>query len=68
MKAFGYSFVKWPQAEGHEKAVEALMQEIDARSTELKEAADAITASIKVQQDDLTRINALRAKLDAIRS
>jgi hypothetical protein len=35
-------------------------------SSDLKGVADAIVASIKVQQDDLTRINALRAKVDNI--
>jgi hypothetical protein len=77
MRVFGFTFVRWPYAGRHEKWFDARLTEHERmvarfkdtmaeHSSDLKGVADAIVASIKVQQDDLTRINALRAKVDNI--
>jgi hypothetical protein len=63
---FGYTFVKWPQAESHEKAHQSLLDSMQTQAEELEKASNAISASIKVLGDDLARVNSLRDKLKTL--
>lgn len=79
MKIFGFTVIRFPQAERHEASYTRLVNTIEEQRESyrrviadqlesLEQKGEAITASIKVQQDDLTRLNALRNSLATLRS
>ena len=63
MQVLGLTIVKYPNASAAEDDLAKLVETIKARESSLEQTANALSASISVQQDDLTRINAVRSKL-----
>lgn len=66
MRVIGWTLIKYPNASNVEDDLAKIVAEIKAREVSLGETAGALAASIAVQQDDLTRINAVRSKLRAL--